>query len=146
MQKFRNEEYNKEGFSTSNKRENIIVIADEAHRSQYGTKEGYARNVRLALPNATFIGFTGTPIDMEGKSTISVFGDLIDVYDIEQAVEDGATVRIFYEARLAKLNLINPDIDEEYEEINESVENDIRQKEKSKWAALEKAGWSKRSA
>lgn len=138
MQKFRNEEYDKEGFSASNTRDNIIVIADEAHRSQYGTKEGYARNVRLALPNATFIGFTGTPIDMEGKSTISVFGDLIDVYDIEQAVEDGATVRIFYEARLAKLNLVNPDIDEEYEEINENVENDIRQKEKSKWAALEK--------
>ncbi len=143
MQKFRNEEYNEEGFVRANERDNIIVIADEAHRSQYGTKEGYARNVRLALPNATFIGFTGTPIDMEGKSTINVFGDLIDVYDIEQAVEDGATVRIYYEARLAKLDLVNPDIDEAYEEINENVEDDIRQKEKSKWAALEKVVGSK---
>lgn len=143
MQKFRNEEYDAEGFSKSNDRDNIIVIADEAHRSQYGTKEGYARNVRLALPNATFIGFTGTPIDLEGKSTINVFGDLIDVYDIEQAVEDGATVRIYYEARLAKLDLVNPDIDEAYEEINENVEDDIRQKEKSKWAALEKVVGSK---
>lgn len=138
MQKFRDDEYSKDGFSTSNKRENIIVIADEAHRSQYGTKEGYARNVRLALPNATFIGFTGTPIDLEGKSTTNVFGDLIDVYDIEQAVEDGATVRIYYEARLVKLDLVNPDIDEDYEDINEAVEEDAKQREKSKWAALEK--------
>ena len=138
MQKFRNDEYGEDSFSTANNRDNIIVIADEAHRSQYGTREGYARNVRLALPNATFIGFTGTPIDLEGKSTINVFGDLIDVYDIEQAVVDGATVRIYYEARLAKLDLVNPDIDDSYEEINENVENDIRQKEKSKWAALEK--------
>lgn len=143
MQKFRDDEYKNDAFNKSNDRENIIVIADEAHRSQYGTKEGYARNVRLALPNATFIGFTGTPIDMEGKSTINVFGDLIDVYDIEQAVEDGATVRIYYEARLAKLDLVNPDIDEDYEDINETVEEDIKQKEKSKWAALEKVIGSK---
>jgi type I restriction enzyme R subunit len=143
MQKFRDDEYKNDAFNKSNDRENIIVIADEAHRSQYGTKEGYARNVRLALPNATFIGFTGTPIDMEGKSTINVFGDLIDVYDIEQAVEDGATVRIYYEARLAKLDLVNPEIDEDYEDINESVEEDIKQKEKSKWAALEKVIGSK---
>jgi type I restriction enzyme R subunit len=97
-------------------RKNVIVIADEAHRSQYGLdakldrdtgewKYGYAKNMRDALPNATFIGFTGTPIDKDDKSTVEIFGDYIDVYDMTQAVEDGATVPIYYENRTAKLKL-----------------------------------------
>lgn len=138
MQKFRDEEYSKESFIQVNERENIIVIADEAHRTQYGTKTGYARNMRKALPNATFIGFTGTPINLEEKSTINVFGDLIDIYDIEQSIKDGATVNIYYEPRLAKIDLTNILVDEDYEEINEDVEFDIKQAGKAKWAALEK--------
>ncbi|GAB1405138.1 hypothetical protein MASR1M74_23170 [Lentimicrobium sp.] len=86
-------------------RRNIVVIADEAHRSQYDFMDGFAKHMRDALPNASFIGFTGTPIESTDKNTQAVFGDYIDVYDIQQAVEDGATVRIFYENRLAKINL-----------------------------------------
>lgn len=144
MQKFRNDEYSQGKFSKVNKRKNIVVVADEAHRTQYGTKQGFARNVRLALPNATFIGFTGTPIDFEGRSTVTVFGDLIDIYDIEQSIQDRSTVRIYYDARLAKLDLVNHNIDEEYEEINENVEEHIKQEGKSKWANLEKVVGTKK--
>jgi type I restriction enzyme R subunit len=116
-------------------RENIIVIADEAHRTQYGLLDGLARNLRDALPNASFIGFTGTPVDKKDADTIEVFGETIHVYDIKQAVEDGATVRIFYEPRLAQLHLSNENIDEEAEEIvgNSDEANRL------KWAAIEDA-------
>src|SRR5207248_2150363 len=86
-------------------RRNIVVIVDEAHRSQYDFIDGFAKHMRDALPNASFIGFTGTPIEKEDKNTQSVFGNYIDVYDIQQAVLDGATVRIYYESRLAKIEL-----------------------------------------
>ena len=82
-----------------------MVIADEAHRSQYDFIDGYARSMRDALPNASFIGFTGTPIELTDANTRAVFGDYISIYDIQQAVEDGATVPIYYEGRLAKLEL-----------------------------------------
>jgi len=121
-------------------RRNIIVIADEAHRSQYGFIHGFARHIRDALPNASFIGFTGTPIDLNDKSTRSVFGDYIDIYDIEQSVEDGATVKIFYESRLAKLNLNEterPHIDSDFEDVTEGEEEYRKEKLKSKWAKLE---------
>ena len=86
-------------------RRNIVVIADEAHRSQYDFIDGFARHMRDALPNASFIGFTGTPIEKTDANTRAVFGDYISVYDIERAVADGATVPIYYEGRLAKLEL-----------------------------------------
>ena len=86
-------------------RRNVIVIADEAHRSQYDFIDGFARHMRDALPGATFIGFTGTPIEKTDASTTAVFGDTISVYDIQRAVEDGATVPIYYENRMVKLNL-----------------------------------------
>ncbi len=141
-------------------RRNVVVIADEAHRTQYGfeaklvdikdkeTKEvigkriayGFAKYMRDALPNATYIGFTGTPIESTDVNTPQVFGQYVDVYDISQAVADGATVRIYYESRLAKVNL-----DEEgrrlIEEFDAELENDEevseRQKEKAKWTRLE---------
>jgi type I restriction enzyme R subunit len=121
-------------------RRNIVVIADEAHRSQYDFMDGFAKHMRDALPNASFIGFTGTPIESTDKNTQAVFGDYIDVYDIQQAVEDGATVRIFYENRLAKINLKEeerPRVDAEFEELTESEELTDRQKLKAKWARLE---------
>lgn len=121
-------------------RRNIVVIADEAHRSQYDFMDGFARHMRDALPNASFIGFTGTPIETTDKNTQAVFGDYIDVYDIQQAVDDGATVRIYYENRLAKLNLKEeekPRIDAEFEELTESEEINSQQRLKSKWARLE---------
>lgn len=121
-------------------RRNIVVIADEAHRSQYDFMDGFAKHMRDALPNASFIGFTGTPIETTDKNTQAVFGDYIDIYDIQQAVEDGATVRIYYENRLAKINLKEeekPRIDEEFEELTESEETTSQQKLKSKWARLE---------
>ncbi|WP_324278528.1 DEAD/DEAH box helicase family protein [Blastococcus brunescens] len=86
-------------------RRNVVVVADEAHRSQYGFQDGYAKHLREALPGATYLGFTGTPIESQDKSTRSVFGDYIDVYDLTRAVEDGATVPIFYESRLVKVAL-----------------------------------------
>jgi type I restriction enzyme R subunit len=89
-------------FELLSNRRNIVVIADEAHRSQYDFMDGFAKHMRDALPNASFIGFTGTPIENTDKNTQAVFGDYIDVYDIQQAVEDGATVRIFYENRETK--------------------------------------------
>ena len=129
-----------ESYSALSFRKNIIVIADEAHRSQYDFIDGFARHMRDALPNASFIGFTGTPIELSDRSTRNVFGDYIDIYDIEQAVEDGATVRIFYESRLAKLELDEskrPYIDPEFEEVTESEEEYKKEQLKSRWARLE---------
>ena len=138
-------------------RSNIIVAADEAHRTQYGLKAkvnrntgetnyGYAKYVRDALPNASFIGFTGTPIEYEDKSTKAVFGDYIDIYDVEQAVADKRTVRIYYESRLAKLKLneeVLKNIDKEFDEITETEESYEKYKTMSKWTQLEKIVGSK---
>jgi len=122
-------------------RRNIVVIADEAHRSQYDFIDGFARHMRDALPNATFIGFTGTPIEKDDRNTRAVFGDYISIYDIQRAVEDGATVPIYYESRLAKIELDEaekPRLDQEFEEITEAEEDEIRRERmKSKWASLE---------
>ena len=121
-------------------RYNIVVIADEAHRSQYDFIDGFARHLHDALPNASFIGFTGTPIERDDRSTPAVFGDYIDKYDILRAVEDGTTVPIFYEGRLAKIELREeekPKIDPEFEEITEGEEETDKQKLRTKWAALE---------
>jgi type I restriction enzyme R subunit len=121
-------------------RRNIIVIADEAHRSQYGFIEGFARNMRETLPNASFIGFTATPIESDDRSTPSVFGDYIDIYDIQRAVEDGATVRIYYEGRLAKLEINEqerPQIDPDFEEVTEGEEETVKRNLMSKWSRME---------
>ncbi|HUX58112.1 MAG TPA: type I restriction endonuclease subunit R [Bacteroidales bacterium] len=121
-------------------RRNIIVIADEAHRSQYDFLDGFAKHMRDALPKASFIGFTGTPIETTDKNTQAVFGDYIDVYDIQQAVADGSTVSIFYESRLAKVNFNEAEkikVDEQFEEITEAEELTDKQKFKSKWTRLE---------
>jgi len=121
-------------------RRNIVVIADEAHRSQYDFIDGFARHMRDALPNASFIGFTGTPIELTDKNTRAVFGDYISVYDIQRAVEDKATVPIYYESRLAKLELNEkerPKIDPEFEEVTEGEEVERKEKLKTKWAQLE---------
>jgi type I restriction enzyme, R subunit len=142
-------------------RRNVIVIADEAHRSQYGfqaemvtdgdeanVKYGYAKYMRDALPNASFIGFTGTPVELADKNTPAVFGDYIDIYDMSRAVEDGTTVKIYYESRIARLELSEterPVIDDEYEEITEYQEYTQKERLKSKWARLEAlAGAEKR--
>ncbi len=121
-------------------RRNIVVIADEAHRSQYDFIDGYARHMRDALPGASFIGFTGTPIEQTDANTRAVFGDYISIYDIERAVDDGATVRIYYESRLAKLALDEaerPHIDSEFEEATEGEEVERKEHLKTKWAQLE---------
>ncbi|MEK7269591.1 MAG: type I restriction endonuclease subunit R, partial [Planctomycetota bacterium] len=121
-------------------RGNIVVIADEAHRSQYDFVDGFARHMREALPNASFIGFTGTPIELTDKNTRSVFGDYISVYDIQKSVADKATVPIYYEGRLAKLELDQserPKIDPKFEEVTEGEEVERKEKLKSKWAQLE---------
>ncbi len=121
-------------------RRNIVVIADEAHRSQYDFIDGFARHMRDALPNASFIGFTGTPIEKTDANTRAVFGDYISVYDIQRAVADKATVPIYYEGRLAKLELKEsekPKIDPKFEEVTEGEEVERREKLKSKWAQLE---------
>ena len=121
-------------------RHNIVVIADEAHRSQYDFVDGFARHMRDALPNASFVGFTGTPIDKTDANTRAVFGDYISVYDIQRAVADGATVPIFYESRLAKLELAEsekPRIDPQFEEVTEGEEVERKEKLKSRWAQLE---------
>ena len=121
-------------------RRNIVVIADEAHRSQYDFVDGFARHMRDALPNASFIGFTGTPIELADANTRAVFGDHISVYDIQRAVEDGATVPIYYESRLARLALDEqekPHIDPGFEEATEGEEIDRREKLKTRWAQLE---------
>jgi len=133
-------------------RDNVLVISDEAHRSQYGfdasfdretgkLKYGYAKHLRDAIPNARFIGFTGTPIELEDKDTRAVFGDYIDIYDIERAVKDGATVPIYYESRLVDLQLDIPDEDDlntEVETVMEDEEEYEVEKQKTRWAALEK--------
>ncbi|MFU8803991.1 MAG: type I restriction endonuclease subunit R, partial [Bradymonadaceae bacterium] len=138
-------------FPMLSERRNIVVIVDEAHRTQYGFETridpgtghvtmGLAQNIRSALPNASFIGFTGTPIEFDDRSTPAVFGDYIDTYTIRQAVEDGATVPIFYEARLARISLSEdekPQIDDQFEEVTEDEEEPTRQKLKSTWARLE---------
>ena len=122
-------------------RKNIIVVADEAHRSQYDFIDGFAKHLRDALPNASFIGFTGTPIEKADRSTPAVFGKYVDIYDVGQAVEDGTTVRIYYESRLAKLELKpeeRPKIDKDFEDVTEGEEIEHKEKLKSKWARLEK--------
>lgn len=134
-------------------RRNIVLIADEAHRSQYGLKAkvvqrddenyikyGYAKYLRDAIPNAAFVGFTGTPIAQTDKNTTALFGNYIDIYDIQRAVEDEATVKIYYEGRLAKLDLDpleRPKIDSDFEEVTEDEELITKEKLKSKWARLE---------
>ena len=134
-------------------RGNIIVISDEAHRSQYGLravldqksgryKYGYAKHMRDALPNASFIGFTGTPIATEDKDTRAIFGDYVSIYDIQDAVDDGATVPIYYESRLAKLDINQAEIEQLNEDVEEVIEDEediaAREKTKSRWAALAK--------
>ncbi len=136
-----------------NDRGNIVVISDEAHRSQYGLKAvldqktgqykfGYAKHLRDALPKASFIGFTGTPIATEDKDTRAVFGDYVSIYDIQDAVDDGATVPIYYESRLAKLDINQAEIEQLNQDVEEVIEDEedvsAREKTKSKWAALEK--------
>ncbi|HNP82736.1 MAG TPA: type I restriction endonuclease subunit R [Nitrospira sp.] len=121
-------------------RRNIVVIADEAHRSQYDFIDGFARHMRDALPNASFIGFTGTPIERTDANTRAVFGDYISIYDIQRAVIDKATVPIYYESRLAKLELKaseRPKIDPKFEEATEGEEVERKEKLKTKWAQLE---------
>ena len=125
---------------TLSERRNIVVIADEAHRSQYDFIDGYAKHMRDALPNASFVGFTGTPIELRDANTRAVFGDYISIYDIQRSVEDGATVPIYYESRLAKLTLDEderPNIDPEFEEATEGEEVERREKLKTRWAQLE---------
>ena len=120
-------------------RRNIVVIADEAHRSQYDFIDGFARHMRDALPQASFVGFTGTPIEKADANTRAVFGDYISIYDIQRAVEDGATVPIYYEGRLAKLELSEserPQIDPDFEEVTEGEEVERKEGLKSKWAQL----------
>ena len=125
---------------TLSERCNIVVIADEAHRSQYDFIDGYARHMRDALPNASFVGFTGTTIELQDANTRAVFGDYISIYDIQRSVEDGAAVPIYYESRLAKLVLDEdqrPKIDPDFEEATEGEEMERRERLKTKWAQLE---------
>ena len=139
IQKFFPEEKG-DTYPTLSERRNIVVIADEAHRSQYDFIDGFARHMRDALPNASFVGFTGTPIELQDANTRAVFGDYISVYDIQRSVEDGATVPIYYESRLAQLALLErerPKIDPKFEEVTEGEEVESREKLKSRWAQLE---------
>jgi len=152
IQKFRPEE-DMRAYPMLSDRHNIVFIADEAHRSQYGFSAhtvqtereaylayGFAKYMRDALPNASFIGFTGTPIESTDVNTPQVFGDYIDIYDILRAVEDGATVPIYYEARLAPLHLkdeMRDQIDPEFEEITEDQEAEVKEKLKTKWSQIE---------
>jgi len=149
LQKFRPGEDNDRNPVLTDRR-NVVVVADEAHRSQYGfgesldsegrLKAGLAQHLRDALPGATFLGFTGTPIESTDKSTRAVFGDYVDVYDLTRAVEDGATVRIFYESRLAKVELSPGDyaeLDAAADQITERVEESEAAKAKSRWSRLE---------
>ena len=127
-------------FPLLSNRRNIVVIADEAHRSQYDFISGFARYMRDALPNASFIGFTGTPIETADRNTRAVFGDYISIYDIQRAVEDGATVPIYYESRLAKIDLDEnekPHVDPDFEEATEGEEVARKERLKTKWAQLE---------
>src|SRR5579885_1099779 len=145
IQKFMPEKSSK--YPELSDRRNIIVIADEAHRSQYDFIDGFAKHMRDALPNATFIGFTGTPIAKADANTRAVFGDYISVYDIQRAVEDKATVPIYYESRLAKLELPEtekPRIDPDFEEVTEGEEEQRKEKLKTKWAQLEAVAGSEK--
>ena len=132
IQKFseRNEEY-----PVLTERKDIIVIADEAHRSQY---RELARNLRKSIPNASFLGFTATPIELEDRDTYLVFGEPISIYSIDKALKDGVVVPIYYEARLVELHLTNEFIDEEFEEISEGLEYEIKENLKRKYAQLER--------
>ena len=148
MQKFEPEQ-NETTMAALTERKNVIVMADEAHRTQYGfnakyddkgegIKYGYAKYLRDALPNATFVGFTGTPVASTDKNTQMVFGNYIDVYDMTQAVADGSTVKIYYESRVIPLNLPQSlDLDEAYNDITEDQEEDVKQRLKSKWSRIE---------
>ena len=141
-----------DSFPILSDRRNIVVIADEAHRTQYGFEAkfkgdakgyqvGYAQHLRDALPNATFVAFTGTPVSSEDRDTRAVFGDYISIYDMQQSRDDGATVAIYFESRLAKLGLkadLLSDIDAEVDELAEDEEDDQQARLKSRWAALEK--------
>jgi len=131
IQKFEGEEY-----EMLSDRENIIVIADEAHRSQYAK---LAANVRKAIPNASFMGITGTPISLHNRDTRLVFGGYVSAYQINRAVEDGATVPIYYEGRLVPLHLTNEFIDEEFEGLMVEQEFETKERFKRKWARLEQA-------
>ena len=139
IQKFLPEEKG-DTYPALSQRRNIVVIADEAHRSQYDFIDGFARHMRDALPQASFVGFTGTPIELQDANTRAVFGDYISIYDIQRAVEDKATVPIYYESRLAKLALDEkqkPTIDPQFEEATESEEVERKERLKTKWAQLE---------
>lgn len=139
VQKFMPEEKGDE-YPLLTDRRNVIVMADEAHRSQYDFIDGYAKNMRDALPNATFVGFTGTPIEFTDKNTRAVFGDYISIYDIQRAVEDGATVPIYYESRLAKVEIsenLKDVLDERFEEVTEGEEESAKERGKSRWTQLE---------
>ena len=139
IQKFFPEERG-DTYPTLSERRNIVVMADEAHRSQYDFIDGYARHIRDALPNASFIGFTGTPIELEDANTRAVFGDYISIYDIQRSVNDGATVPIYYESRLANLTLdesARPSIDPDFEEATEGEEIERKERLKTKWAQQE---------
>jgi len=143
MQKFgRSKEDRDAGraFPVLSERPNIVVVADEAHRTQYDLLDGLARNLRDALPNASFMGFTGTPIETADRDTRAVFGEYIDIYDLTQAVDDGATVKVFYEARLAKVELpeeVRAQLDESFEAVTERAESDDRERLKTRWARVE---------
>ena len=122
------------------RRRNVVVIADEAHRGQYDFIDGFARHMRDALPNASFIGFTGAPIELQDADTRAVFGDYISIYDVQRSVEDQATVPIYYESRLAKLTLDEserPHLGPGFEEASEGEEIDRKGKLKTRWARLE---------
>ena len=152
VQKF-SPDKDEEQFPRLTERTNVVVIADEAHRSQYGFravldkksgkyKYGFAKHLRDALPSATFIGFTGTPVETSDKDTRAVFGDYVSVYDIQDAVDDGATVPIYYESRLAKLDINQAEIEQLSDQVEEVFEDEedvaLREAAKTKWAALEK--------
>jgi type I restriction enzyme R subunit len=129
-----------QGFPTLSQRSNIVVMVDEAHRSNYDFIDGFARHLRDGLPNATYIGFTGTPIEAKDKSTRQVFGDYIDVYDLTQAVADGATVKVLYEPRLARVELPKDalaELDEAFAEATSGTEDEAKERLKTRWAQIE---------
>jgi type I restriction enzyme R subunit len=143
MQKFGLSKEDREAgrpFPVLSQRRNIVVVADEAHRTQYETIDGLARNLRDALPNAAFIGFTGTPIETADRNTRAIFGEYIHIYDLTQAVEDGATVKIYYEGRLAKVDLpadVRKELDRDFEDVTELAELEERERLKTRWARVE---------
>ena len=127
-------------FPLLSERLNVVVMVDEAHRSNYDFVDGFARHLRDGLPNATYIGFTGTPIESADRSTRQVFGDYIDVYDLTQAVTDGATVKVYYEPRLAKVELpaeAHQTLDEEFAEATSGTEEEAHERLKTRWARVE---------